>query len=215
MIRIALALLLIAIPSLAGDWPDDLAREGECTVCALRGSAHGVEKHVDWREYEGKHFGFCSKGCAEAFDQMPSGYAPAVLPRPAPAVEWTTIDGAIIQPDGQPALLVDFWATWCAPCITVMPSLEELDREFGDELRVVGISIDEKRKDLDKFLARRPVAYPVIHDGGDDPAWWQFRVPAIPAAFLLNASGEIVAQWNGEVDPAEVRQAVEAVLTEH
>ena len=212
MIRIALLLLLFASPAVAEGWPEDLAEAGECAVCALRGSAHGVEKYVDWREYEGQSYGFCSKGCAEAFDQMPSGYAPPVLPRPAPEFAWTDLGGATITPTGQPALLIDFWATWCAPCLTVIPELEKLNREFGDDLSVVGVSIDEKRKELDKYLDRRPISYAVVHDGGDDPAWWQFRVPAIPAAFLLNADGEIVAQWNGEVDPVEVRQAVEKML---
>ena len=212
MIRIALLLLLVAAPALADDWPDDLASQGECAVCSRRGGEHGIEKYVDWREYDGEHFGFCSKGCAEAFDQMPSGYAPPVLPRPAPEFAWTSLDGKAVTPTVSPALLIDFWASWCAPSITVMPDLEALTREFGDQLRVVGVSIDEKRRDLDRFLDRRPLSYAVVHDGGDDPAWWQFRVPAIPAAFLLNGEGEIVAQWNGEVDPAEVRQAVEAVL---
>jgi thioredoxin-like negative regulator of GroEL len=52
-----------------------------------------------------------------------------------------------------------------------------------------------------------------VHDGGDDPAWWQFRVPAIPAAYLLNGEGEIVAQWNGKVEFADVRAQVERLLT--
>jgi thiol-disulfide isomerase/thioredoxin len=145
---------------------------------------------------------------------MPSGYAPPVLPRPAPGFAWTTLDGDAVTPAGTRALLIDFWATWCAPCITAIPELEQLNRDLGDDLRVVGVSIDEKREDLDKFLARRPLSYPVVHDGGDDPAWWQFRVPAIPAAVLLDGEGQIVAQWNGKVDPAAVRQAVEAVLAD-
>ena len=144
---------------------------------------------------------------------MPSGYAPPVLPRPAPAFEWTALDGTAITPAGSGPLLVDFWATWCGPCITAIPELEEFATEFADYgLRVVGVSIDEKRKDLDAWLKRRPVAYPIVHDGGEDPAWWAFRVPAIPAAFLLNAEGEVVAQWNGKVDPAAVRAEIEGLV---
>lgn len=211
MIRALFLILLLATTALAEDWPDDLAREGACPVCALRGAEHGAERFVDWRAYDGTNYGFCSKGCAEAFDQMPSGYAPPVLPRPAPDFRWTTLEGAEITPAGP--LLVDFWATWCAPCLGTIPELEQLARDFADEgLRVVGVSIDEERKDLDAWLARRPVAYPIVHDGGDDPAWWKFRVPAIPAAFLLDAEGRIVAQWNGEVDAAAVRAAIEALV---
>ena len=49
------------------------------------------------------------------------------------------------------------------------------------------------------------------HDGGDDPAWWNFRVPAIPAAFLLDGEGAIVAQWSGRIDPSDVRSAIESL----
>jgi thioredoxin-like negative regulator of GroEL len=52
----------------------------------------------------------------------------------------------------------------------------------------------------------------VVHDTGDDPAWWQFRVPAIPAAYLVSGDGRIVAQWNGVVDPGAVRAAVAELL---
>jgi thiol-disulfide isomerase/thioredoxin len=145
---------------------------------------------------------------------MPSGYVPPEFPRLAPEFSWTALDGSEIRPAGQSALLIDFWATWCAPCIAAMPDLESLVREFApDGLRVVGVSIDEQRKDLESFLERRPVSYPLVHDGGDDPAWWQFRVPAIPAAYLLNGEGEIVAQWNGKVEFADVRAQVERLLT--
>jgi thiol-disulfide isomerase/thioredoxin len=209
-----LMLVLIAPAAVASDWPETLPREGECTVCSFRGGEHGVERYVDWREHDGGHYGFCSEPCAEAFDQMPSGYVPAGFPRLAPEFSWTALDGSEIRPAGQSALLIDFWATWCAPCIAAMPDLESLVREFApDGLRVVGISIDEQREDLESFLERRPVSYPLVHDGGDDPAWWQFRVPAIPAAYLLNGEGEIVAQWNGKVEFADVRAQVERLLT--
>ena len=93
-----------------------------------------------------------------------------------------------------------------------MPELEQLSREFADDgLRVVGVSIDQDLEDLERFLQRRPVGYAIVHDGGDDPAWWNFRVPAIPAAFLLDGEGAIVAQWSGRIDPSDVRSAIESL----
>ena len=158
-------------------------------------------------------YGFCSEDCAAAFDRMPAGYAEPVLPRAAPQFAWSTVAGEEIAPGTAPALLVDFWATWCAPCLETIPELERLERDFAAAgLRVVGVSIDEDRATLDAWLERRPVSYAVVHDGGDDPAWWQFRVPAIPAAYLLDGEGRIVAQWNGKVDAGAVRKAIEALL---
>jgi len=217
MIRTILTLLLLTTigqAALAGDWPESFPQEGECVVCARRGAAHGAEKLVDWREHGAKYYGFCSESCAEAFDQMPDGYAEPVLPHEAPTFSWSTTDGESIAGTGHTALLVDFWATWCAPCIQTMPALEELAGEFEDAgLRVVGVSIDEERGKLDAFLERRPVGYPIVHDGGDDPAWWQFQVPAIPAAFLIDAEGQVIAQWSGELDLDEVRAEIEKLVS--
>lgn len=216
MIRTSLILILLCAltaPTLAEEWPADLPREGECTVCARRGAAHGAEPLVDWREHREEYYGFCSEACGEAFDQMPSGYAEPVLPRPGPEFRWSTLSGTRVTPTGQSALLIDFWATWCAPCIQAIPDLERLAGEFADDgLRVVGVSIDNEREKLDSFLERRPIDYPVVHDGGEDPAWWKFRVPAIPAVFLLNERGEVVAQWSGDVEAKDVRGAVEALM---
>ena len=211
--RLTLLFLCIPLVVLADEWPADLAREGECAVCAMRGADHGTEDFVDWRAFRDESFGFCSEPCAEAFDQMPSGYAPPILPREAPAFAWTTLDGASVAPTGQRALLVDFWATWCTPCLKSMPALDALHGEYADRgFRVVGVSIDEEADAIEKFLDRRPVSYPIVHDVGEDPAWWQFRVPAIPAAYLVDGEGRVVAQWNASIDTDEVRREVEALL---
>ena len=218
MIRFTALLLCLFVtaPAIADSWPEALGREGECVVCTRRGGAHGVEPFVDWREHEDRHYGFCNEACAEAFDQMPDGYAVPVLPRPAPAFEWTTLGGETIANTGGGPLLVDFWATWCTPCLEAMPKLEALARDHEDDgLRVVGVSIDEKRSTLDRFLDRRPVGYDVVHDGGDDPAWWQFQVPAIPAAFLLDAEGNVVAQYSGTIDTEDLERRIEALVAGH
>lgn len=210
---VMIALALLATTAVADEWPQDFAREGECAVCALRGANHGAERLVDVRTVDDTHYGFCSENCAAAFDQMPEGYTTPVLPRPAPSFAWTTLDGASITATGQSALLVDFWATWCAPCVKAMPELERLASAYEDQgFRVVGVSIDEKRKTLDAFVAKRPIDYAIVHDGGDDPAWWQFRVPAIPAAFLLDGDGNVVAQWKGAIDVDELEGHLESML---
>jgi len=213
LIPLGLVLSMIAVNAHADEWPESFAREGECAVCTVRGANHGNEEFVAFRTLDDAHYGFCSDGCAQAFDQMPGGYTPPVLPRPAPGFEWTALDGASITPTGQRALLVDFWATWCTPCIAAMPELEELARNFADDgLRIVGVSIDEERAKVDAFLAKRPLDYPVVHDGGEDPAWWQFQVPVIPAAYLLDGEGNVVAQWRSAFDEDEVRAQVESLL---
>ena len=186
-----------------------------CAVCARRGAAHGPEKVAAWREFGAADYAFCSTACAAAFDTMPEGYAAPQLPRPAPTVELRDLDDSklALATAETKAVLVDFWATWCVPCVRVMPELSQLYREHqAAGLRIVGISIDEDRKALERFLRKQAPDYPIAHDDGEVAAWWEWKVPAIPALFLLDAQGNIVAQWSGEVPLSDVRARVEALL---
>jgi peroxiredoxin len=95
-----------------------------------------------------------------------------------------------------------------------MPDLSRLYTEHADEgLRIIGVSIDEDRKALQRFLRKQAPSYPVAHDDGEAAAWMEWKVPAIPALFLLDGEGQIVAQWSGEVPLAEVRTRVETLLS--
>ena len=106
-------------------------------------------------------------------------------------------------------VLVDFWATWCAPCVSAMPELQRLHRRHAAKgFSVVGISIDEERDKARKFTARKKLAYPVFLDATATPAWSTFHVRSIPAVFLIDSQGRIVQQWLGKVDMKEVEQAV-------
>lgn len=216
---------LLAAGILASLAPMTFAQEVEaerpdkaiCTVCTRRGATHGAESVAAWRQFEDADYAFCSEPCAEAFDQMPEGYAAPKLPRPAPSAVLTDLEGEPFDlvTEGSRATLVDFWATWCKPCLETMPALSRLFEERADEgVRVVGISIDEDRSKLDSFLRKKAPAYPVVHDDGEDPAWWAYRVPAIPSAFLIDATGQIVAQWGADLTEEAVRQAVDDLLEE-
>jgi peroxiredoxin len=153
------------------------------------------------RTYEGVVYGFCSKDCAETFDTDPAAFVPPVFPRPAPGFSLTTLDGDTLSLDGLKCrvALVDFWATWCQPCRKSMPELSALHTKYADRgFTVVGISIDEDReKEVNKFLEKTQVAYPIAIDRKADPAWASYLVKAVPAAFLVDREGRIVAQWTG------------------
>src|SRR5262245_22892960 len=57
-------------------------------------------------------------------------------------------------------VLVDFWASWCAPCNAAMPQLEKLSKEFpADQFAVVGVNVDKKIEDARRALEKRPVSY--------------------------------------------------------
>jgi thiol-disulfide isomerase/thioredoxin len=194
---------------------DDVPDKGMCRTCVVRGATHGEEDVVAWREFDGALYTFCSAPCAETFDAFPQAYVPRSLPRPAPQmVLLTEGDDEIVigRGDGR-VMLLDFWATWCSPCLEAMPELQDLHQTYGGtSFSVVGISIDDKREALETFLHERDLAYPIVHDVGEEPAWVGFLVPALPAMTLLDGDGRIVGEWRGKVDMDQVRTAVEEAL---
>jgi peroxiredoxin len=96
-----------------------------------------------------------------------------------------------------------------------MPELQALHRKYSEKgLAVVGVSIDEGGvAKVKKYVAAKKVSYPIAVDTPSQPAWDAFRVKAVPAAFLLDREGRIVAQWTGAApDPASLEAEVRRVL---
>jgi thiol-disulfide isomerase/thioredoxin len=93
---------------------------------------------------------------------------------------------------------VNFWATWCAPCVAEMPSLARLERALGREsLAVVGVSVDESEADLRDFVAREGIRFAVLRDPGGRVAARAFGVEGYPTTFVLDAGGVVRERYLG------------------
>lgn len=219
--------LLLAAPAVARaqEKPavvkDKLPARAVCWVCAQNGEEHGEEKPAGAVAYKGKTYYFCSKQEVEAFVKDPEAYLPAPLPRPAPAFSLGNVAGEPTTLTGLSSrgrvLLVDFWATWCAPCVKAMPEMQRLHDRYaaGGRFSVVGVSIDEEgAKKVAPFLARQKTryTYPMLLDtAADAPVWQQWGVKAVPSVVLVK-DGQIVRHWSGKVDLKDVEKAVAAAL---
>ena len=168
------AILLVAATSSARaqDKPipvtGKLPAKAECVVCSAHGAAHGMEKPAAGMQYKGKTYYFCSKKEVAGFAKDPEGFMPPVLPRPAPAFALKSARGGTTTLSGLKGqvALIDFWATWCAPCVEAMPDLQKLHNRYaGKGFTVVGVSIDEDgMKSVGPFLAKRKFTYPILLD---------------------------------------------------
>jgi peroxiredoxin len=185
-----------------------------CVVCALKDGETEFEKVKAHSEHAGKAYYFCSAGCKEEFDADPAGYLPPELPRPAPKMVVETLAGESVSLqdyEGQWVLL-DFWATWCTPCVKMMPKLQKLYEAYADAgLVVLGVSIDDDKariKKIKRFVDKVDVSYPIFSDAKEQPAWDAFSVKVLPTAFLIDPNGQIVAQWIGKIDHKLVEEEV-------
>lgn len=210
------ATLLIARQDKPTEIPKaELPKEAECHICSSSGEGHGPEKPAAGVKYKGKTYFFCSKKEFAAFRADPEFYAIPDLPRPAPKVAGTTLEGKAFEPETYQGkiVLVDFWATWCAPCLDAMPKMNRLQADYGAKgFTVLGVSIDEETKKVAPMAAKKKLAYPVVLDDPKNPTWYSFKAASVPAIYLINREGQIIAQWRGKIDHKAVEEAVKAAV---
>lgn len=196
------------------------ARAGEkaiCPVCQTKEGSDTPEEVKTWRTHEGVRYGFCSEKCAQEFDAEPAAFLAPSFPRRAPELSVSDLGGKSLswkQLEGK-VVLLDFWATWCAPCRKSMPALQALhDRYASRGFTVVGVSIDDKKPvpKVKRFVNSKKIRYPIVIDAEKDPSWGRFGVKAVPAAFLVDRSGNIVAQWTGEMNVRELEEKLTVLL---
>jgi cytochrome c biogenesis protein CcmG/thiol:disulfide interchange protein DsbE len=109
-------------------------------------------------------------------------------------------------------VLLNFWATWCAPCRKEMPLFSKWQRDYGAQgLQIVGVSMDDDLTLVKQVLAERPVAYPIVM--GDAKLGAQFGgVLGLPLSFLIDAQGRIVARFQGDNDLARMEAKLKEQL---
>jgi thiol-disulfide isomerase/thioredoxin len=116
--------------------------------------------------------------------------------RPAPTVSVTDLDGKAFRLDDLKGkyVLIDFWATWCAPCLAELPRVQAAEARYRDKgFRVVSVSLDETKGAVADFVRVRKLPWTQIHNAtcaGDLVK--DFGVGSIPATFLVDPEGKIV-----------------------
>ena len=109
-------------------------------------------------------------------------------------------------------VLIDFWATWCGPCVAELPNvLKAYEKHHAKGFEILGISLDKDRKRLEDFTKLKHMTWPQYFDG----LYWQnklavkYGVNSIPATYLLDGEGNIIAKnLRGEDLEAAVAKAL-------
>jgi thiol-disulfide isomerase/thioredoxin len=129
-------------------------------------------------------------------------------PLPAPALAFTTRDGASKQlSDFKGKLvLVNLWATWCGPCVEEMPSLDRLQAQLGDKLTILAISEDRQGETVvAPFLQKNGIQHLAIFLDPKAAATNAFAAQGLPSSYLIARDGTIIGKEEGGAtwdDPA-------------
>jgi peroxiredoxin len=109
-------------------------------------------------------------------------------------------------------VLLDFWATWCAPCRTEIPHFVDMQNKFGPEgFQVIGISMDDNAKPVNEFYREYKLNYPVAV-GDDKLAESYGGVLGLPVNFIIDREGRIYAKHLGATDVSVFDREVSDLL---
>jgi len=130
-----------------------------------------------------------------------SGQAHAAEPRvnaSAPDFELENLAGEHVRLSelrGKPVLL-NFWATWCAPCVLEMPNIRKFYEKYPEQFDVLAINADESRLDVERFAKDMGLTFDVLLDPGGK-AQQLYQIRGYPASFFVDSQGVIRAQHVG------------------
>lgn len=130
------------------------------------------------------------------------------------ALLWSPLTQASLEDHKGKVVYVDFWASWCAPCMASFPWLNEIQNKYqARRFTVVGINLDKERALAQQFLSKMPASFPMEYDPAGDLAK-KYGVVGMPYSIIINEKGEVVHQHAGfdATKKKDYTQAIEDAL---
>ncbi|MCM4168677.1 Thiol-disulfide oxidoreductase ResA [Arenibacter antarcticus] len=134
---------------------------------------------------------------------------------PLDTYEWelTDLKGETLQFESQKknVVLLNYWATWCPPCVAEMPTLQKLYDDYGDKVTFMFVT-DDDRKKVDAFLEKRNLYLPVYYSNSPEPKVLSSKL--LPTTYIINKEGKIVVAETGAADwnSAQTRKLLDDLL---
>ncbi|HEX4963278.1 MAG TPA: TlpA disulfide reductase family protein [Thermoanaerobaculia bacterium] len=132
---------------------------------------------------------------------------------PAPPFSLQTLDGKTVTRDSfkGKVVLLDFWATWCIPCMRALPELKDLrQKNVSQPLVIVSVSVDEDKKTVQDFASKNGMDWLQAWDG-EMKAVSTFRVDSFPSYVVLDSEGRITSRLRGW-SPGRTAAALDAAI---
>jgi cytochrome c biogenesis protein CcmG/thiol:disulfide interchange protein DsbE len=143
--------------------------------------------------------------------------AQSLVNRKAPEIAREDLNGARVDLKSQrgKVVLLNFWATWCAPCLLEMPVFSGWQEQFGPRgFQVIGISMDDDTEPVRKLVARLNTTYPIAM--GDAKLGAKYGgVMGLPLTYLIDKNGKVRARFQGETEVGAIEKLLRTMLAQH
>jgi cytochrome c biogenesis protein CcmG/thiol:disulfide interchange protein DsbE len=120
----------------------------------------------------------------------------------APEFRVKTENGAVVTPTnfGGKVLILNFWASWCAPCVQEIPSLNQIQKMFASQgLVVLGVNVDSKEELYRKMLQRFQVTFQTVRDPQENINY-QYGTYKVPESYIIDRNGKVLQKYAGLPD---------------
>jgi thiol-disulfide isomerase/thioredoxin len=127
------------------------------------------------------------------------------LDQPAPDFKLETLSGESIQLSelrGKP-VVINFWATWCGPCIEEMPTIEKYYHQYKNDFRILAVNDDEPAADVEKFVRDMGLTFDILLDPGAK-VQSLYRLRGYPTSFIVDAEGIVRVQHIGPMSEKQL-----------
>lgn len=119
----------------------------------------------------------------------------------------STAEPADLETDGTP-LVINFWASWCAPCRAEMPAFEQVHQELGDQVRIVGVTDEDDHDASTKAADAAGVTYPLLVDE-DQTLLTDLKISGLPGTVFVDADGKVIGRHLGALTEADLLKEIE------
>ena len=118
--------------------------------------------------------------------------SPPLVGGPAPAFKLETVDGKILQLSDLKGRLVilNFWATWCVPCIKEMPEFEKVHQSLNPAVQIIGINMAESKEKVGEYIKAHDLSFPILLDDFGNVSQ-EYEVLHLPVTYFITADGVI------------------------
>jgi thiol-disulfide isomerase/thioredoxin len=138
----------------------------------------------------------------------------AAEPAPFSGVDFQTGENISLRDYSGKVIFLDFWASWCPPCIESLPAWESMRKNIGtDQFELIAVNVDENPEDGEEFLDRFSLSYPILFDP-EGEIGIPYGIRSLPTSYLIDSNGQIVEEFRSfnTGDEIQIQSTIEALL---